>query len=79
VDKSQRTGLIIMIGSTLQFVIFFWAMTRKSYAAVAVPVGASLAVVSALAFWIGWTMFTGEDEDMEEIDTSPEVETAKTG
>jgi hypothetical protein len=67
VDKSQRTGLIIMIASTLQFVIFFWAMTRRSYAAVAIPVGAALAVVSALAFWIGWTMFTGETEDLEEV------------
>lgn len=66
-DSSQRTGLIIMIVSAFQFVIFFWAMTRKSYAAVAIPVGSALAVVSALAFWIGWTMFTGEDEDLEEV------------
>lgn len=66
-DKSQRTGLFIMMGAALEFVIFFWAMTRKSYAAVALPVGAALAVVSALAFWIGWTMFTGEEEDLEEL------------
>lgn len=70
-EKSQRTGLIIMVGAALEFVLFFWAMTRKSYAAVALPVGAALAVVSALAFWIGWTMFTGEEDDIEEL-----VETA---
>jgi hypothetical protein len=66
-DSSQRTGLIIMLVSAFQFVIFFWAMTRKSYMAVAIPVGSALAAVSALAFWIGWTMFTGEDEELEEM------------
>ncbi len=73
-EQSQRTGLFIMIGAALEFVIFFWAMTRKSYAAVALPVGASLAVVSALAFWIGWTMFTGETDEVEEsADAAPEA------
>lgn len=66
-DSSQRTGLIIMVVSAFQFVIFFWAMTRKSYVAVAIPVGSALAAVSALAFWIGWTMFTGEDDELEEM------------
>ena len=65
-EQSQRTGLFIMIGAALEFVIFFWAMTRKSYAAVAIPVGMALGVVSALAFWIGWTMFTGESEDIDD-------------
>lgn len=74
-EKSQRTGLFIMIGAALEFVIFAWAMTRRSYAAVALPVAAALAAVSALAFWIGWTMFTGEDEDLEEAAEEP-AETA---
>lgn len=65
-EKSQQTGLFIMIGSAFMLVIFLWAMLRKSYAAVALPVASALAVVSALAFWIGWTLFTGEDEDGEE-------------
>jgi VIT1/CCC1 family predicted Fe2+/Mn2+ transporter len=63
VEKSQQTGLFIMIGSAFMLVLFFWAMLRKSYAAVALPVASALAVVTALAFWIGWTLFTGEDED----------------
>ncbi len=65
-EKSQQTGLIIMIGAALTTVIFFWASLRRSYMAVAIPVMASLATVSALAFWIGWTMFSGETEDEEE-------------
>jgi hypothetical protein len=75
--NSQRTGLIIMIVSAFQFVIFFWAMTRKSYMALALPVGSALAAVSALAFWIGWTMFTGEDEELEEMSAPASAEDAE--
>ena len=57
-----------MIGSAFTLVLFLWAMLRKSYAAVALPVASALAVVSALAFWIGWTLFTGEGEDEEEAE-----------
>ena len=55
-----------MIGAVFQMVLFLWAMLRRSYLAIAVPVLSALAVVSALAFWIGWTMFTGESEEAEE-------------
>jgi hypothetical protein len=57
-----------MIGSAFMLVFFLWAMLRKSYAAVALPVASALAVVTALAFWIGWTLFTGEEEDGEEAE-----------
>ena len=67
-ETSQRTGLFIMILATFQFVVFFWAMTRKSYLAVALPVASALAAVSALAFWIGWTMFTGEQDAIDSGD-----------
>jgi hypothetical protein len=66
-EKSQRIGLLLMIGSALELVIFFWAITRRSYLALALPVLTAVAVVDALAFWIGWTMFTGEDEDLDDI------------
>ena len=65
-ERSQQTGLVIMIVSAFQFLLFFRAVMRRSYMAVALPVLSALAVVSVLAFWIGWTMFTGEAEDMEE-------------
>ncbi len=70
-EPAQRTGLIIMLVSAFQFVIFFWAITRRSYLALALPVLSALAAVSALAFWIGWTMFTGEDEELEEMSEPP--------
>jgi uncharacterized membrane protein (UPF0136 family) len=66
-ERSQTTGLIIMIAASFQLVLFFWAMLRRSYMAVAVPVLTALAAVSALAFWIGWTMFTAEEEEFEEF------------
>jgi hypothetical protein len=66
VERSQKTGLIIMIAAVFQFVLFFWAVTRRSYMALALPVMSALAAVSALAFWIGWTMFTGENEELDE-------------
>ncbi len=70
-ERPQQTGLIIMIIAAFQFVLFFWAMTRRSYMAVAIPVLSALAAVSALAFWIVWTMFTAEDEELEEEEAPP--------
>ncbi|MBI1886048.1 MAG: hypothetical protein HYS09_07045 [Chloroflexi bacterium] len=60
------TGALIMVGAVLQMILFLWAMTRRSYMAVALPVMGALAAVSALGFWIGWTMFTAESEPEEE-------------
>lgn len=70
-ERSQTTGLIIMIVAVFQMVLFLWAMLRRSYLAVALPVMSALVAVSALAFWIGWTMFTAEEE-LEEAEELPE-------
>jgi hypothetical protein len=67
-EKSQRTGLIIMVVSAFTCVFFFWSIMRRSYMAVALPVMSALAVVTGLAFWIGWTLFAGEDEDDEDAE-----------
>jgi lipopolysaccharide export LptBFGC system permease protein LptF len=64
-QRSQQTGLVIMIVSAFTLVVFVWAMLKRSYMAVALPVMSALAVVSGLAFWIGWTLFAGEEEDEE--------------
>ncbi len=65
-EKSQTTGLIIMIVAVFQMVLFLWAALRRSYLALAVPVLSALAAITAVAFWIGWTMFTDEGEEAEE-------------
>ena len=69
-ERSQLTGALIMLGAILQMIVFLWAVARKSYIAVALPVMGALAAVSALAFWIGWTMFTAEAEE-EELEEPP--------
>ncbi len=74
-QRSQQTGLVIMIVSAFTLVVFVWAMLKRSYMAVALPVMSALAVVSGLAFWIGWTLFAGEDED-EELDDKNATESA---
>jgi len=64
-QKTQIAGALIMVGAVLQMILFLWAMARRSYMAVALPVAGALATVSALAFWIGWTLFTSEEEEEE--------------
>jgi uncharacterized membrane protein YesL len=60
-------GALIMFTAVAQMVLFFWGAARKSYAALALPVMAALGGISALAFWIGWTMLTTEAELEEEF------------
>ncbi len=71
-EPSQKTGLFIMIGSAFALVFFLWAVLRKSYIAIAIPVAGAFATVTALAFWIGWTMYTAEDEEAEEMGEAAE-------
>jgi len=70
-QKPQIAGVIIMIGAVLQMILFLWAVARRSYLAVALPVAGALAAVSALAFWIGWTLFTSEEEEEEALEEGP--------
>ncbi len=70
-DSSQRTGAIIMVAAVLQMLLFVWAVARRSYLAVALPLMTILGAVSALAFWIGWTMFTAEAGEEEEFEETP--------
>jgi hypothetical protein len=74
VERTQLTGVLIMAATVLQMIIFLWATAKRSYMAVALPVMAAVAAVSALTFWIGWTMFTTESEledDLEEEGATP--------
>lgn len=74
-SRAQLAGVLIMIGSVAQMALFLWAMVRRSYLAVALPVAGALATVSALAFWIGWTLFTSEEEE-ELIEAEGEAQEA---
>ena len=65
-DRAQRTGVLLMAGAAIQMLFFLVGIARRSYAAIALPVFAAVSAISALAFWIGWTMVTTEAESDEE-------------
>ena len=71
-EGSQRLGTMIMLASVLEMVLFLWAVSRRSYLAVALPVMFVLGALNALAFWIGWTMFTATEEEEEELEMALE-------
>ena len=61
--RSRRLGLLLIAGAILQLFVFLAAASRRSYAALALPVGGGVAVLSALAFWVGYTMAYAEWDD----------------
>ena len=72
-DRSQTTGALIMVGAAVELLLFVIGLFRKSYLAVAIPVMGAMAALSALAFWVGWTMLTTpadmQDPDFDAPDT----------
>ncbi len=71
-EGSQRLGAIIMLAIMFEMVVFLWAVSSRSYLAVALPVTLVLGSLNALAFWIGWTMFTAAEEEEEELEATLE-------
>jgi hypothetical protein len=59
-------GVLLMGVAALQMLLFLVGAARRSYMAVALPVMAGVSLVSALAFWVGWTMMTAELDELEE-------------
>ncbi len=76
-EGSQRLGAIIMLASMFELVLFLWAVSRRSYLALALPITLILGALNVLAFWIGWTMFTATDEDEEELEAALEEVTGQ--
>jgi hypothetical protein len=59
-----------MAVSVVQLLVFILGAMRKSYAALALPVFFGLAVVSGLAFWVGWTMAAAQWEEDDELEAA---------
>jgi hypothetical protein len=74
VDRSQLTGGLIIGGAAVELLLFLYGLSRRSYAALAIPVAAAVAGLSALAMWVGWTMLTTETDLPE-----PELEEQPSG
>lgn len=63
-ERARWTGRLLMAAAALLPPLFLAADARRSYAALALPVGAGLAGLAGLAFWVGYTMaFARYDED----------------
>jgi hypothetical protein len=62
-ERSRTLGRAIMAGAVVQIVLYLLGATRRSYLAVAIPLGVALGVVSGIAFWVGYTMATTDWDD----------------
>jgi hypothetical protein len=75
-ERSRQLGKALMALSVLQVFVFLIGAMRRSYAALAIPMFFGIGVVSALGFWVGWTMATADwDEDDAGLDdmAAPQV------
>ena len=71
--RSHQLGMFLMIGAAVQMLIMLIGTARRSYLVIALPVLAAAGVISALAFWVGWTMANTEADlaELEEQDSIP--------
>lgn len=77
-QNTQSLGPVLMAVSALQMLLLTFGVLRRSYYAVALPVLAAAGVVSALLFWIGYTMATME-ADLAELDAEDEEQPQPAG
>lgn len=73
-ERSQSMGTILMAVSAFQALVFTIGVMRRSYLAIAIPVLVATTAVSALLFWIGYTMVNMEP-DLTELDLEDEEDT----
>lgn len=65
-ERSRQLGQALMALAVVQLLVFFLGAMRRSYLVLALPVAAGLAVVSGLAYWVGYTLAHARwDEDTE--------------
>ncbi len=61
--RAQVTGRLLIAGALVNMLLFLYGASRRSYLAIALPVTAAMTAVTALTFWMGWTMLTMQPED----------------
>jgi hypothetical protein len=64
-----------MVVSAVQMLFMLVGMMRRSYLVIALPVVTAVGIVSALAFWVGWTMVNTE-QDLAELEAEERVPAA---
>ncbi len=71
--RSRQLGMFMMIAAGIQMLVMLVGTMRRSYLVIALPVLTAVGLISALTFWVGWTMMNTEPElaELEERDTVP--------
>ena len=64
-----------MIVAAVQALFMIVGTMRRSYLVIALPVLAAVGVISALAFWVGWTM-SNTEPDLAELEQHESVPAA---
>lgn len=70
-ERTRLTGAILMGAVVLELLLFLRGLSRRSYAALALPAALLVFIISALAFWIGWNLYEMPDE-LEGLEFIPE-------
>ncbi len=70
--RSRQLGMYIVIAASIQALVMLVGAMRRSYWVIALPVLVATGIVSALAFWVGWTMMNTEP-DMAELEEQENV------
>ena len=70
--NSRQLGSFLMVGAAVQMLIMVIGTMRRSYLVLALPVLAAAGVISALAFWVGWTMANTEP-DLAELEAQDSI------
>jgi len=73
--RSKQLGTILMMVAAVQGLFMVVGTLRRSYLVIALPVLGAVGVVSALMFWVGWTMANTEP-DLAELEAAEEVPAA---
>jgi hypothetical protein len=55
----RAQGTLLLAAGALAAVLFAAGVSRRSYAAVAVPVGVLVAAASLVLVWLGWLLASG--------------------
>ncbi len=70
-ERTRQLGGALMALSAIQLLVFLIAATRRSYLAIAVPVGIGLGAISGLGFWVGYTMATTDWDHPADFGSEP--------
>jgi hypothetical protein len=73
--RSKQLGNILMAIAAIQGLFMLVGTLRRSYLVIAIPVLAAVGLISALMFWVGWTMANTES-DLAELEDAVEVPAA---